>query len=231
MEEKKYTVYMHTNKINNKVYVGITSQKPEVRWDYGFGYKRQAVFWRAIKKYGWDNFEHIIFMDNLSIKEARRAEQLLIALYKTNCQKYYNPSYGYNMTDGGELIPMLGKHHTDETKEKLSVARKECWENEQYRQKQIESHKWQTGENHPWFGKCHSEETKEKISNANTKFAVLCVELGMTFKNSEDAKRQTGVDSSDIRKCCRGLKKHAGRHPVTGEKLHWVSFNGEALIC
>lgn len=231
MEERKYIVYMHTNKTNNKVYVGITSQKPEVRWDYGFGYKQQTVFWRAIKKYGWDNFEHIIFMDNLSVKEAQHAEQRLIALYKTNCQKYYNPSYGYNMTDGGEFAPMLGKHHTYETKEKLSVIRKECWQDEQYRQSQIESHKWQTGENHPWFGRCHLEEAKEKISNANTKFAVFCVELDMVFKNSEDAKRQIGVDSSDIRKCCRGLKKHAGRHPVTGQELHWTYFNKEALIC
>jgi group I intron endonuclease len=231
VEEKRYTVYMHINKVNNKRYIGITSQKPEVRWDYGFGYKKQIVFWNAIQKYGWDNFEHIIFMDNLSVKEARHIEQLLIELYKTNCNRYYNPSYGYNMTDGGESNPMLGRHHTEETKEKLSVARIECWKDEQYCQSQIESHKWQTGENHPFWGKCHSQETKEKISCACTKYGVFCIELEMAFKNAEDAKRQTGVDSSDIRKCCKGLKNYAGRHPVTGQKLHWISLDKEALIC
>ena len=75
-QEKKWCVYIHTNKINNKVYIGITSQEPEIRWDYGFGYKKQTVFWNAIKKYGWNNFEHIIFIDGLSAKEARHIEQL-----------------------------------------------------------------------------------------------------------------------------------------------------------
>ena len=231
MEERKYTVYIHTNKINNKAYIGITSQNPEIRWDGGFGYRQQTAFWRAIQKYGWNNFEHIIFMEDLSAKEARHIEQLLIALYKTNCCKYYNPSYGYNMTDGGESSPMFGKRHTKETREKISVARIECWKDEQYRQSQTESHKWQTGENHPFWGRCHTQETKDKISAANTKFEVFCIELEMTFKNSEEAKRQTGVDSSDIRKCCKGLKNHAGRHPITGQKLHWKSLDREALIC
>ena len=36
----KYCVYKHTNKTNNKVYIGITCRKPEVRWDSGWGYRR-----------------------------------------------------------------------------------------------------------------------------------------------------------------------------------------------
>jgi hypothetical protein len=135
------------------------------------------------------------------------------------------------MTDGGESNPMFGKNHTEETREKLSAIQRECWKDEQYRQNQIESHKWQTGENHPFWGKHHSQETKDKLALAHTKFEVFCIELGMTFKNSEDAKRQTGVDASDIRKCCKGLKKYAGSHPVTGQKLHWIPINKEEQVC
>ena len=53
-------IYMHRNKINNKVYIGQTTQKPEYRWNHGFGYKDSSLFFASIQKYGWDNFEHTI---------------------------------------------------------------------------------------------------------------------------------------------------------------------------
>ena len=39
---KKYTIYIHKNKINGKVYIGQTSQKPEKRWDNGRGYETSS---------------------------------------------------------------------------------------------------------------------------------------------------------------------------------------------
>ena len=67
---KKYTVYKHTNKLNNKVYIGITSRKVEVRWGVdGCGYISSPHFMSAIIKYGWDNFEHDILFENLTKEE------------------------------------------------------------------------------------------------------------------------------------------------------------------
>jgi group I intron endonuclease len=122
--DKKWCVYMHTNKINNKVYVGQTCKKPMHRWNNGKGYQHNSHFWSAINKYGWVNFEHIIFAENLSQEEANHMEKLLIALYNTT-----DPSCGYNLTIGGEVLtgeynPFYGKKHTDETKQKISEKAK-----------------------------------------------------------------------------------------------------------
>ena len=73
-----YTVYQHKNKINGKVYIGITKQAPEERWNNGKKYKSSPHFYAAIQKYGWDNFEHNILFQNLTKEEACQKEQKLI---------------------------------------------------------------------------------------------------------------------------------------------------------
>lgn len=94
---KQYYVYMHINKINNKKYIGITSRNPNVRFGKnGKGYYNSIVFYNAIQKYGWDNFEHIILFNNLTKKEAEQKEIDLIKEYNTT-----NRKLGYNMSKGG----------------------------------------------------------------------------------------------------------------------------------
>ena len=97
--ENIYSVYCHTNKINNKKYIGITNQKPSRRWGKdGYGYHVQLKFWRAIQKYGWDNFEHEILYKNLSSDDAEKLEIELIAKYDTT-----NNKFGYNVSIGGGI--------------------------------------------------------------------------------------------------------------------------------
>ena len=65
-----YTIYMHKNKINGKVYIGITSQIPTQRWGVnGKNYRSSPHFYSAIQKYGWDNFEHNILLESLPRKD------------------------------------------------------------------------------------------------------------------------------------------------------------------
>ena len=99
LKDRKFVVYKHTNKINGKVYIGITCQDPpEKRWgNTGWGYKTQLVFDRAISKYGWDNFSHDILYKGLSNQDALDIEKELIAYYKS-INKSYNMSEGYDNT-------------------------------------------------------------------------------------------------------------------------------------
>ena len=56
-----------------------------------------------------------------------------------------------------------GKHHSDDTRRKLSESHKGKTHSEETRRKLSESHK---GENNPNFGKQFSEETRKKMSEA-----------------------------------------------------------------
>lgn len=118
--ENNYCVYVHINKYNNKVYVGITSRKPQVRWQSGQGYKNNKHFYSAIQKYGWDSFQHEILYKFLTKEQACQKEKELIAYYNSN-----NSNYGYNQTIGGEGVTGAGGwKHTEETKLKMSLGHK-----------------------------------------------------------------------------------------------------------
>lgn len=116
--EKRWVVYEHVSP-SNKVYVGITCQKPQKRWKGGSGYVRkdhhQMLFENAILKYGWDNIQHNIIATNLNREDACKLEQELIAKYKKEKRSY-------NITNGGD--GGLGTKHTEETKLLLSKIHK-----------------------------------------------------------------------------------------------------------
>lgn len=139
--EEKYTVYMHYNKFNKKRYIGITKRNVEERWLNGQGYRGNQHFYKAIKKYGWDAFLHLILYSGLSKEEACKKEKYLIKLYDT-----MNPLHGYNNCAGGEGVS--GYHHLEETKEMIRNAL--------------------LGSKNHNFGKKMSEEQKEKISKTKT---------------------------------------------------------------
>lgn len=94
-KDRKYFVYRHIAP-NGKMYVGITSKSdPTRRWgNGGVCYKKNAHFWNAIQKFGWDNFQHIIVAHGLSVDTACRLEEYLIKKYDSMCN-------GYNQTSGG----------------------------------------------------------------------------------------------------------------------------------
>lgn len=152
-KNKCYTVYMHTAP-NGKRYIGITCLRPEKRWRNGEGYKTQ-VFYRAIQKYGFENFKHEILYTNLSKDEAEMKEIELIAYYQSD-----NSDYGYNVEHGGNCIGKI----SEETKRKIGEKNKGRIPSEETRKKLSEA---TSGVNNPFYGKHHTDETKRKLSESH----------------------------------------------------------------
>ena len=123
-------------------------------------------------------------------------------------------------TMSGENHPMYGKHHTQESREKMSISKKDMY----------------NGENNPFFGKKHSQENIEKMKGTHSgkdnpkSRPVYCIELGIGFDSIGIASERTGVNKRSISYCLDGTQKHAGKHPVTGELLTWVDWKNDINV-
>lgn len=203
---KTFTVYCHTNRVNGKKYIGITSKKPEYRWNSGKGYSTQTVFARAIKKYGWENFDHTILETNIAtLEEANRKESYYISKYHTwleneNC-------CGYNKTPGGDS--RLGKTYSEEGKLKLSTARKGKPKSELWKLRIGLGNK----------GKKHSAENIKRLQeNAAHKKPIQCLETGSIYQSISEASRQLKVSRTTLINALQQSNKTAGGY-------HWLHYN------
>ena len=215
-----HLIYLHKNKINNKIYIGQTIyiDNPSIRWGInGIGYKKQLDFYEEIKQYGWDNFEHIILESNLNAIEADEKEKYYISLYDTT-----NPEKGYNRSPGGSSVSLQTRQKMSENWHEKSPerAKKASEQMKQFNSTRI----YPTGEKHPRYGD-HSK-TGEK---ALRKRAVQCLETGEIFATLTLASQWCNPNGSNLRshiaQQIQGTRIYCGRHPETGEKLHWRYVN------
>jgi group I intron endonuclease len=248
-----WIVYMHKNKVSGKMYIGITSRPPEVRWgNNGSQYTstKNPCFHNAIKKYGWDNFEHIILFENLTEQEAKLKEQELIAKYHT-CV-YDNNKMGYNMTFGGEGL--LGHVASEETRRKMSeskIGEKNSFygkrHSDEAKQKMSQDRKGKnTGELNPFYGRTHSDQTKqilseyasERTGDKNPNYGkhtlkgkytgiknanakpIYCYEMDKIYQTITEASNELNVSISAIGKCCNGTY---GQDSVKGYHFRYAT--------
>ena len=248
-----YIIYCHINKINGKVYVGLTSKEQvEDRWRKdGKGYQSSSHFWKAIQKYGWDNFEHLILETNLTKEQANQKEKYYIELYQST-----NPNFGYNLREGGldGFIPCkaaiasqqrkgtYGKKvkclNTGDIFQSISEAERWCGSVKvgeccQGKRKHAGTHP-DTGEMLKWeFADDTSEVTihcLEKIVERapRKQTPVICKNTGDIFVSYKEAAKWAGLkDTSNIIRCTTGERKTAGKHPITGERLKWKKIKGD----
>ena len=195
-----YKVYIHIFP-NNKVYIGITRNRTDIRWANGKGYKSQKVMSNAINKYGWKNIEHKVLYENLTKEEAEQKEIELIAFYKSNQRKC-----GYNIENGGNCVGKM----SEETKKKISksnIGKNTGIKNGMYgKHPKGEFKKGNIPHNK---GKKTSEEKRRKRSKP-----VLCVETGIVYYSAREANKQIGISYKSISSVCNKKRKTTGGY-------HW----------
>lgn len=181
MEEDKYIVYLHINKINNKVYAGITKfSDPNKRWNRG--YRNNGHFSAAILKYDWNNFEHVVLFRNLPKSTACIIERLLI-------KRYRKSSRCYNLSGGGEGL----FNPSQEVRNKLSNAITGIKRSEETKN---------------MYGKHLSEEAKAKKYKA---VIQLDKEGNIVneYKSVKEASNKVNISSTHIVSALRGRSKSA----------------------
>lgn len=218
MKENTYIVYVHINKINGKKYVGLTKygDNPNKRWRNGTHYEG-TYFDRAIKKYGWDNFEHTILEKELTLEQANQKEKYYIKLYNSN-----NSDFGYNSTSGGDTEFTF----TEETLKKLSKASKERKRRpltqeerdfisqrtrEAMNEPERRTHMLEVYQSEDWLKK-NSEATKKQWENTDLKArvqkangkAVKCTETGMIYPSAMEAARHCNMSRYQIGRSAQG---------------------------
>lgn len=175
-------IYLLTNNINKKIYVGQTwSENVEDRMGReGRGYSNSPYIFNAINKYGAENFTYQILTTCEDQETADILEDEYINLYDSR-----NHDIGYNIKQGGsagkhseetkrkisENVPRywLGKHLSEESKKKISEKNTGRKHTEEWKKQTSEFIKNRHKENgHPMEGKHHTEEAKKKISQSST---------------------------------------------------------------
>lgn len=206
-----YQIYLVTNIITNKKYIGQTSVNNSYIHRFQqhvnesrYNISSKCIFHRAIRKYGRESFKLELIEDNIDEDKIDYKEMQYIEYYNT----YYLNGNGYNMTFGGQGIH--GYHHTQETLNKLSKKVKKYWldlkincpnlynqicisrsvrlkgklKSDETRKKLSVAAKNRFKNNPGTFkGKKHSEESKKKIAEANgCKVAMIDIDTNNVLK-------------------------------------------------
>ena len=172
-------IYIIENIINNKIYVGISSD-PERRWyDHCKPCKRwKSIISNSINKHGRDKFELIILEKCNDLNSAHEQEKYWIKELNT-----ISPN-GYNLREGGEAggIPSFetrqkmsktrlgvktGIPRSEEFKQKMSALMTgRTYSSETIERMKLASRLRVTKFKNPMYGKKHSKETLEKMRQA-----------------------------------------------------------------
>lgn len=210
-------IYKITNKINNKIYIGQTIQKPSNRWyhhlcDAHLG--SDLKFHRALRKYGREHFKLEVLeeVDDCLLNERE--------IYWIN---YFDSFHnGYNSTTGGDNPPRNDIRvicletnviypSSAEAGRCLGINQVHIAECSRRAPKRATAggYHWMHYEDYIQNGPIY-----RKLGNELNSKSVVCIETGIIYNSILEASKATGVARAVIRRNCEGLAKRP-------EKYHW----------
>jgi group I intron endonuclease len=182
-------VYKVTNKINGKVYIGITRHHLEKRkrehYDKAKYQQSNSIFHNALLKYDKNDFMWEVINKADTFDELSEMEITYI-------KKYNSFNEGYNSTSGGERSFIM----SDITKEKLkNINLGSKKHSDEWKQHLSETMK---GDKNPFYGKKHSDVVKNKLRNVHTG-KKLSIEIKLKISQSHKGKHIGGDNNSAVR--------------------------------
>ena len=226
-----YSIYLITNIVNQKRYVGFTSRRPQQRWsDHkvdAANPKRGSVLHKAMRKYGIENFLFEVIYCSKEKDYIISMEEFFIREYDTITDngKGYNCTYGGEFHEvsqisrekmaiakDGKLNHFYGKKHNEDSKRKMSdslTGTKKNISDETkaalliYRSNRVISDETRNAMSLGQRGRKHSEETKEKMSVSNASSKKIKIN-GKEYKSMREASIDLNISYAALGNVLRG---------------------------
>lgn len=199
---KSNEVYKITNKVNNKVYIGITNQGSGARYRHHWYESRigePSPIHRSMAKYGEENFtlEIIDFADTYD--ELKEKEKYWIKQYNST-----DRTKGYNLTEGGDGT--FGKKHSEETKDKIRQKALGRKHSEETKKKMSESRTGIVSEKKKKHIESMIELGKKKVTaefmilDSNTNQEIEC---SKEFNSMKECAEYFNISKDTVTKYCK----------------------------
>ena len=200
------TIYIITNLINGKQYVGQTINFKERKRNHLKTKNKKTHLYKAFKLYGLNNFKFEEFISVISnTKNLYSLEMEIIQKLNTYGGNAYNETFGGEGTIGYRPTPnaikklkearvgrkpSLGMIHSEETKALMRKQRQ--------------------GKNHPLFNKKQKDVSKLKnLMSQKSRKEILCLNTGVIYPSIKSASRDLSIDQAHITGIFSGKYKKA----------------------
>ena len=196
-KKKEYNfscIYLWTNLVNGKKYVGQTTCFHRRMKTYRYTYPN-AYMEHAVKKHGLDNFDITILERDVPLDKLDEREQYWLDYYQSyDLDKGYNICKVAGTTKGVTHTEEWCQEHSEWLKDKWATDEdyRKFWHDKMSGENNYFYGKDFSGELNPMYGKHHSQTTKDKLSKVIGK-SVRCVETGDVYTSITRAAQAVGV--------------------------------------